>query len=516
MHTKVEGLVAAAELGDWPAAAQIIDDAWIDLTLSGHLDAIGRILAVMPDSHLRRTTTAGLLAENIGRLDAGAIAYELPSAASELGTLGRSTEAHRELLRSLAAMASRRRRGLHANAMEFAQRGAAIAEAAEFILAPDVESLLPFWHLQAGITAHLAGDDGFARRMHRSAYRKRHRSRFDIVGRDAAGNMALIEAHAGRLVEADAWLDRARAETHAPTWVGPMVDTAIVAAAGSVACDRLDAEGCREYVRTVAAEVDHDEHWASLLRIRVRIELTFGDVDTAAQVLEQSRSSHSKWTGAPGLGATSLAVSEAEVAMARGQGTLAQRAVDGVAPDDPAAAVVRTRLAVLMGDPEAADLLARLNIPDGALSLRDRSELLLLSAVASGRQQDRAEAAERLSAAVRMQRLHGSLRQFATVPRDFLRSMVSEVDGLADVLELLDAVGVRDVYPTSVRAVELTRSEHALLSRLDSGSPLPRLAQEMSVSVNTVRTHLAALRRKLHAHSREEVLANARRYGLLD
>jgi LuxR family maltose regulon positive regulatory protein len=54
-----------------------------------------------------------------------------------------------------------------------------------------------------------------------------------------------------------------------------------------------------------------------------------------------------------------------------------------------------------------------------------------------------------------------------------------------------------------------------VLRYLPTNLPVPDIASELSMSVNTVRTHMRHLFAKLGAHRRSEAVARARALGLL-
>jgi two-component system, NarL family, nitrate/nitrite response regulator NarL len=64
-------------------------------------------------------------------------------------------------------------------------------------------------------------------------------------------------------------------------------------------------------------------------------------------------------------------------------------------------------------------------------------------------------------------------------------------------------------------APSLTRREHEVLNLLARGLPNTAIAKELTVSVNTVRNHIANLSAKLGAHSKLEALSIAIRQGLI-
>jgi len=62
----------------------------------------------------------------------------------------------------------------------------------------------------------------------------------------------------------------------------------------------------------------------------------------------------------------------------------------------------------------------------------------------------------------------------------------------------------------------LTEREGEILSRVATGESNKRIALNLHISEGTVKTHIASLLSKLHATSRTEAVAIARRRGLID
>ena len=61
----------------------------------------------------------------------------------------------------------------------------------------------------------------------------------------------------------------------------------------------------------------------------------------------------------------------------------------------------------------------------------------------------------------------------------------------------------------------LTEREHEVLAYLDQLLPTEEIAARMFVSVNTVKTHVRAILRKLGAERRNEAVRRARELGLV-
>jgi LuxR family maltose regulon positive regulatory protein len=95
------------------------------------------------------------------------------------------------------------------------------------------------------------------------------------------------------------------------------------------------------------------------------------------------------------------------------------------------------------------------------------------------------------------------------MPREFARDLA-----LPDsVVRALDDAHLP--YPAGLVLVELTRRERQLLEGLAADRSRGQLARAHRVSLNTVKSQLAALYRKLGVGTREDALERARRLGLL-
>jgi LuxR family maltose regulon positive regulatory protein len=76
--------------------------------------------------------------------------------------------------------------------------------------------------------------------------------------------------------------------------------------------------------------------------------------------------------------------------------------------------------------------------------------------------------------------------------------------------------GLGSAPPPRVALVEpLTERELTVLGLLPTQLGTPEIARELSVSVNTIRSQVQAIYRKLQASSRAEAVVTARQLGLL-
>ena len=69
--------------------------------------------------------------------------------------------------------------------------------------------------------------------------------------------------------------------------------------------------------------------------------------------------------------------------------------------------------------------------------------------------------------------------------------------------------------PLAALLVPLSGREHTILRGLAAGRSPAKMAADLVLSANTIKTQVSSLYRKLNAHSREEALAEATRLRLL-
>ena len=74
---------------------------------------------------------------------------------------------------------------------------------------------------------------------------------------------------------------------------------------------------------------------------------------------------------------------------------------------------------------------------------------------------------------------------------------------------------LNDSGDDGVRPLHLTEREAVLLPMLATDMPVPEIARQLQVSVNTVRKQVVTLREKFGATSRPELIRRARAYGAL-
>jgi LuxR family transcriptional regulator, maltose regulon positive regulatory protein len=256
-----------------------------------------------------------------------------------------------------------------------------------------------------------------------------------------------------------------------------------------------------------------------------------GEPEAALDVLRAAREELGDWPLLAPLenmmvaqeGLLRAAVGEREAARA-----LLERAESEAATSGPVANAI-ARLRLLDGDAaEARTVLEpHLGVRDGAsregVPLSVRAESWLLDAMALDALAEHEEAAQALERALDIAEPAGLRRMLEThgaVVRPLLRRHLRhETAHPAMVGEALDAIerrGAQRSRPSTVLMAEpLSEREQAILRYLPTMMSNQEIAGELFVSVNTVKTHLKAIYRKLDATGRREAVQRGRELGLM-
>ncbi|MHC1558942.1 LuxR C-terminal-related transcriptional regulator [Actinomycetospora sp. C-140] len=234
---------------------------------------------------------------------------------------------------------------------------------------------------------------------------------------------------------------------------------------------------------------------------------------------------HTRMTGDPGAlddhQVADAALHEQEAAFALGRAAEAHEAVRAVAhrlAGTPDLAFLEARAAwVTARDPGARRLLApALDGERAPLVLTVLVEAPLLDAEIALARGERATARRRVRAALERADRCGVVRplyHLTPAVRLFLAEHAGSF-GRADAL-----VGDMLALPAGTAHPEpavLTDREHAVLEMLPTQRSTSEIADDLAVSVNTVKTHIRAIYAKLQVDNRRHAVTQARRRGLLD
>ncbi|BDI21390.1 helix-turn-helix transcriptional regulator [Herbiconiux sp. L3-i23] len=184
-----------------------------------------------------------------------------------------------------------------------------------------------------------------------------------------------------------------------------------------------------------------------------------------------------------------------------------QRAAAHLLLEDPRAALMVTDDCIRMGPKHC---------------LRTTPPILLRRAIAHARLGDPRRSDETFAVAARMLVESESLTPLLTLPADQLEPLLaglgrSSGEGRVVELDLRRRLSrIPAVDATRSRLPRLTPREEILVRRLRGGAALAGIAADLHVSLNTVKTQLRTVYRKLGVSSREDAVSRLERAGYFD
>lgn len=359
-----------------------------------------------------------------------------------------------------------------------------------------------------GVTLLYAGDDGGAL----ASFERSHS--FSVPGSDfelqPLALLAGTHALRGEMDRARALAARIRAGSWREEAVNGYRGAFLHLAEAVIDLEDGDYLGARARLDVMAPHLDTLEHWPLFAYVLALCDLGLGtpahsDVVLKRELRDRRRASITSLTG------TLLTATRAHLLLAGGQATEAAALLAAAAPGPiirPAAA----RIALLADDPERVITeLAALDVD--ALAPRSAADVQLLLAAASlrlGRPGQARAAAESAVALLVTSDMRHPLSLIPRTDRMGLASLLPPASG-----RLLADERIPDPFPRRVSLVTLTARERAVLERLAHGGTLPEVAADLHVSLNTLKTQLRSIYRKLGAGDRESALAAAQSLGLL-
>jgi LuxR family maltose regulon positive regulatory protein len=328
----------------------------------------------------------------------------------------------------------------------------------------------------------------------------RERVRLDCLGR-----LAAVEVVRGRLSCAQEQAHAALDIAHRHGWEHAPAAGWAVAAEAAVAWLRNDVAGAerRADAGAAAASADGEALLGDALRaVRAHLHAARGDDDAARALLRIVRDAHPE---AGGLVARWLeALGPAPWAPSSGEGAaeITARAMRQLRDGDRANAL---RLAVAQSNDRASHPTVRLSA-------------LLVEAVAREALGEPGSAAA-LERALEVGQAEGLRRPFIDAGAP-LRAVLHRHAELRTarmplLTELLDALPATTEHVALEPVEPLSERERAVLRLLPTILPNGEIAGELFVSVNTVKTHLRSIYRKLDVGSRRDAVVRARALRLL-
>jgi LuxR family maltose regulon positive regulatory protein len=519
-----------AVAGDDP---ETIDRIWTrhstELTLR-HTERLVAALSRLPESHLaaRPGMRVALEVCRVLKTDAGASEHHAVTGDRRMLGLRAYVEASRRVaasgldelrLHDLLMVGTGVIIGLRlaGKLVEATEYGDAIDARAMALLADgdDPGDQAAWFQLQRGVTRTVRGHHRAASHHYQLTWQSR-RVAAPMVAALAASGLALTHAVPGESPRAHLWLERYRA---LDTDVLPNPTFAAAAAAalarGVLALDRLDGAGSAAAI----AELDCGsavELWAYVECFRAQHGLHFGDPAASLAVLDSTVGSHPRAMAEKAADSVLLARARADLLLAEGQGQHAHGILADHNPEkNPILAVPLVRLNLLAGDPIEASRIAANLLWLETIDHRSRQELLLLRAVAAHRTGDLTTSIEMSRRALALYQHTRLLRPFGTIDRADLDDLLGTAGLSLDAEDLARIDAHPNPFSRTVTLIRLTPREQLLVAALATIDSRQQIADRMYVSLNTVRTQLATLYRKLGVNTREEALVRLAGLGLL-
>lgn len=531
-----EGLVEEAvrhsvAASDWEGAARyLIDDLAVGRLLLPGRGPLSDLLARLPEGTDGAAASLVRAAQAMAVSDVEACGEHLIRAEGQLG--GARTPHW-----GAAALALQTLRLTHSAAMADVERALGFAASAERLLHAQVRQrvddhpeLLVLIESGRGTAWLAAGKLDDAVEAFSAAARAADRPGCERSLISCLGHLALLSALRGQLRRAADLAARVDAMQQEASTAGAVCTSAVVALAW-VNTERYDLSAARRYAQRAAESMsisDEPTSRAMLALVEARVRRARGDVEGALAHIIAARSQvppQSGWLQ------DLLRIEEAELNVVNGQPVLAAQIVEGLSdPESPEGGLVLARARMAAGEvfESPASTLRNVAAP---LPVRVGGWLFEATRQLDGGDEPRAgQALERSLRLAAPERLRRPFREASPQVRQLLRAdpQLAAEHGWLGAATLDDAhmflqprrdgelePGVDK--PASTPLLEpLTEKEREVLGHLAALLTTDEIAGAMFVSVNTVRTHVRNILRKLAASRRNEAVRRARELGIIE
>jgi LuxR family maltose regulon positive regulatory protein len=339
------------------------------------------------------------------------------------------------------------------------------------------------------------------------------------------GLLAILHCSVGRLSLAEKWLHRSRTLLNAlPRLSGTLFAAAHHLASAEVALARGHDDAYERAIRLVSSTVAPTRDPAlgcATSLIKAKALQVAGHYESARDVIQSDPSCQAPgaW-GLPAVASMMLLELESQAGSPR---TALERLDEG-RPAHPHVArmseVARARAHLAIGDLDRAEGLVRrvLTTSGPAAPLTVLLEAVLLGSEIAAKKGDDLSALDGLARAIELG--SGQQVQFPFVqisPR--LRGLLSTHPALAERwpggVDTAEPPSARAALPKDRLAGRLTDREISVLRWLTTTMSTAEIADELCVSTNTVKTHLAAIYRKLGSSRRRDAVDRGRELHLI-
>lgn len=508
----------AAEGANWDLAINIIENNWVTM-LSQSFDTVRRTLQQIPPAAAKKSSVA-LAGRDLFTMHPGEFPKPitaLPRSAEELRAIGASNAARDVLNAGCVHSIMLRIAGNYGPAAETTRRLTEISRSALDTNPDDVSPQLPVMRVQWGITFQLSGRFAESTTELRMAYWGGESQGIDFIARNAAGGVAMNWAIVGEPSLSQQWSRLERKHPNTYGWLHSMVRVPGLVARALTALCTLDLDDAHEAVTALGEPDNNEELWAFVLYTHCQYALACREESTAITLLRNAIADNPTKLKPDSFALPLLRSTKIDLALALGDGNLAMALSSDITEPaaNPWTLVSVARLYQRAGQNESAISLCHQFDWAQESYPRPQMEALLIQAVAHSRSNEPRRAAEAWSNACSIADQTGNLRSFSTISRrdvDHLESLAgTESSALSRFLKLV----AEEMFPHELNLVTLTERERQVLDLIASDASLTDMATALFISVNTVKTQVRTLYRKLQVHNRREALARARELRLL-
>lgn len=169
----------------------------------------------------------------------------------------------------------------------------------------------------------------------------------------------------------------------------------------------------------------------------------------------------------------------------------------------------------VMRNPQEAERISK-TMPNSTSRDKFHRDLLLATALID----DKAKATKYLRSAIELAIPNGYFSAFLNLPsqvKNLLLDLAIETPSiyLENLARAIRKQSIVAASNSSSLSKPLTKRELTILRRLDSGLPITQIADSLSITKNTIKTHLKSIYRKLSVDSRVEAVEQAKKLQLL-
>lgn len=525
----VQALKNAATAGDWDFAATVLAEVGPELLLPGRAAIYEPILATFPAS--RYTTdaavAAALAAAGLRTGDGYATELHLKNAEA---TLDQCPEQHRTAvaswLKALTLMQATARGTVDSELI--GQCAATASPAAPSTPGSAEHQALGLLWTAIGVA--LLANLRITEARDALAQAGRHLHGVEFRARATAWR-AVAEAMYGDLLAADELLAdpvlAAVADTDPlPGLVAELASACLQLARDETATARRLLDQCAETAGShgYAGPVI----WSLAVVTRAKLALSENDHGAARRLLTRLHyqnlnpsNGQGKLASARSIGKT-VAILDAQIALREGNPAGARLALDRASGDSADLLLTSAKVMLAEGDSRSALGNAEACLAGSApdTTLRDQISALVLASVAHRRLGQTDQATDQLGYALTLAEPHRQYRPFldgGSAARSALAVLIRPASqGAATAARILQRFDTRPARPAETQAaIPLTGSELAVLRFLPTHMTNQEIAEALFLSINTVKTHLRSVYRKLGVTTRRQAISTAARHGLL-